>query len=142
MYSIFSNYLDPLYGDSEQVLLKPSKVYDRLRIAYNQGVEGILDNTRIISVGNDDDDYDIICESFRNEDFKVWIKWVNKKITLELGKLDYRAIDVRLRIATNMLNKIVWNYPCFKKIAFKVHFNLIDNVKREISAIYTEDLPF
>jgi hypothetical protein len=141
MVSIFSNYLSPLNGECAQEL-KPSKVYTQLRIAYNQGVTGILNSTRIISVGNDDDDYDIICESFRNEDFKTWIQWVNKKITLELGNVDYRTIDVRLRIAVNMLNTITWNYPRFKKIAFKVHLNLIDNVRREMSAINTEDLPF
>lgn len=140
MLSIFSNYLTPIYG--EDLNRKPSEVYERLRNIYNQGGVGILNNTRMVSVGNDDDDYDIICESFRNEDFKAWIRWVNKKITLELGKLDYRAIDVRLSIATNKLNKITWNYPRFKKIAFKVHFNLTDNVKREMSAINTEDLPF
>ena len=140
MISIFSNYLTPIYG--EDLNRKPSVIHNLMRIAYNQGATGMLNNTRIISVGNDDDDYDIICESFRNEDFKEWIQWVNKKITIELGNLDYRAIDVRIRIATNMLNKIMWNYPAFKKIAFKVHFNLIDNVKREMAAINTEDLPF
>lgn len=139
MISIFSNYLAPLYGESEQ---KPSKVYAQMRIAYNQGARGILNNVRMISVGNDDDDYDIICESFGNEDFKRWIQWVNKKITLVIGIEDYRTIDVRIRIATNMLNKIVWNYPEFKKLAYKIHFNLITNIRREMSAINTEDLPF
>lgn len=138
MISIFSNYLDPLKGESVQVFEKPSDTYAQLRNAYNQGVTGILDNIRIISVGNDDDDYDIICESFANPEFRNWIRWVNKKIALELGKEDYRTIDVRLRIATGMFNKL-----CLpKKIAFKVHFNLTDNIKREMSAIHTEDLPF
>lgn len=138
MISIFSNYLDPLKGTNAQEFLKPSDVYNQLRIAYNQGAKGILDNIRIISVGNDDDDYDIICESFHNPEFRKWINWVNRKITLELGKEDYRTIDVRIRIATGMFNKL--NLP--KKIAFKVHFNLTDNLKREMSAINTEDLPF
>lgn len=138
MISIFSNYLDPLKGESVQIFEKPSDTYTQLRNAYNQGVTGILDNIRIISVGNDDDDYDIICESFANSEFRDWIRWVNRKITLELGKEDYRTIDVRIRIATGMFNKL--NLP--KKIAFKVHFNLTDNIKREMSAINTEDLPF
>ena len=139
MISIFSNYLDPLFGENnEQEFLKPSEVHDQLRIAYNQGAKGILNNVRIISVGNDDDDYDIICESFSNPEFRKWINWVNKKITLEMGKEDYRTIDVRLRIAVNMFNKL--SLP--KKISYKVYFNLIDNIKWEMSAINTEDLPF
>ena len=140
MLSIFSNYLTPIYG--EDLNSKPSEVYEMLRYTYSLGGVGILNNTRMVSVGNDDDDYDIICESFRNEDFKAWIQWVNKKITLELGKLDYRAIDVRIRIFTSTLNKLVDDWYVPDDIAKKIHHNLTSNIRQEMSEINTEDLPF
>jgi hypothetical protein len=143
MISIFSNYLDPVREKfALQKSNKPSIIYNQLRIAYNQGAKGIIDSIRMISVGNDDDDYDIFLESTRNEDFKHWINWVNTKITLTLGIDDYRATDVRIRIATNMLNKLVYDDKLSRKIALKVHFNLIDNLRNERSAISIEDLPF
>ena len=136
MFSIFSNYLIPLYGEQVQEL-KPSDIYNRLRIAYNQGAKGILDNARIISVGNDDDDYDIINISY-NPEVKQWLNWVNKKITLELGKESYLTIDVRQRIAINMLDKINMS----NKLKFDIRYNLIKNLRRELGVINTEDLPF
>ena len=136
MISIFSNYLAPIIGVSEEQ--KSSEIYNQLRIAYNQGVKGILDNTRIISVGDEDLDYKITCEKFNNPAFLDWINWVNKKIVLSIGKEDYRTIDVRVRIAANMLDKIYTQ----KKFSTMLHGNLIYNVRREMSAINTEDLPF
>lgn len=143
MYSIFLNYLNPLKGKFDvQEFEKPSDTYTQLRNIYNQGVTGIINSTRIISVGNDDDDYDVINESFGNNTFKQWINWVNKRIVLFIGIEDYRTIDVRLRIATNMLNNMVRDKEISRDLAIKIHSNLITNVKREMSAINTEDLPF
>lgn len=136
MISIFSNYLSPILGESKEQ--KASEIYNQLRIAYNQGVKGILDNTRIISVGDEDLDYKITCEKFKNPAFLNWINWVNKKIVLSIGNEDYRTIDVRVRIAANMLDKIYTQ----KKFSTMLHGNLIYNVRREMSGINTEDLPF
>lgn len=141
MYSIFSDYLSPL-GDCVEDI-KPSEVYDRLRIAYNQGAKGILDNTRLIASRNDDEiDYDIIYEVWRNKPLHDVVTWINKKILLQLGKESYQTIDVRIRIATGMLNKLVTEKLINKKCSRDIHENLIKNLRWEMSAINTEDLPF
>lgn len=144
MLSIFSDYLDPLkvhnYHCEE---LKPSEVYDQLRNTYNQGVKGIIESTRIISSGTADEcNYDIVYEVWRNSRLHDILVWINTKITLELGKLDYRAIGVRVRIATNMLNKLVNEGFLSRDLNMRIHYMLVTNVRREISAINVEDLPF
>ena len=141
MISIFSDY-EPIIGeDCEEI--KPSKIYDQLRNAYNQGAIGILENARLVSLGTADEcDYDIIYEIWRNSRLHDIIVWINKKITLEIGKLDYRAIDVRLRIATNMLNKLVNEGFLSRDLNMRIHYMLVTNVRQEMSAINVEDLPF
>lgn len=139
MVSVFSNYLDPVLGsDYDKEQAKPSKIYSQLRIAYNQGVTGVLDTIRMFVPYSEQDEGEIQYEVWKNSDFHKWINWVNKKITLQLDIEDFRTIDVRLRIATGMLNKL--DLP--KKLSIKVHRQLVTNVRRELSLINTEDLPF
>jgi hypothetical protein len=89
------------------------------------------------------DEDEIIYQMWNNADFRKVIQWINKKITLEISKeIDYRTIDVRLRIATNMLNKLVYESKLDSHINIKVHQNLVTNVKNELGLINTEDLPF
>ena len=122
---------------------KPSEVYDQLRIAYNQGVKGIIECERIFVPQNEDEiDYDILYEIWRNERLHGILTWVNEKIVLMLGLADYRTIGVRMRIATAMLNKIVYEGHLSEKIADRIHYNLVSSLNREISAISTQDLPF
>jgi len=144
MISIFSNYLSPLGEENCGEEIKPSELYRRMRIAYNQGALGVLESTRMITSQSDDDDDDcaIIYETWRNSDLHTWLVWMNRKITLQLGLVDYRTIGVRLRIATGMLNKQMYDGSLSKKFNQLIHNNLVKNVEREMAAINTEDLPF
>lgn len=71
-----------------------------------------------------------------------WLMWVNRKILYELPKLDSRTIDVRIRIATSMLNKLVDKGSIPKNIAVTYHKRLTYRTRIILSAIWTEDLPF
>lgn len=140
MNSVFSNYLDPIMGSdyAEGKQIKVSNLYNALRIAYNQGVMGILDNLRMFIPYSEQDEDEIQYLIWENTEFRKLVNWVNNKITLEIGKADYRTIDVRLRIATGMLNKL--SLP--KNLNIKIHRQLVTNVRREMSLLNTEDLPF
>lgn len=140
MISVYSHYLDPLGINCAN--MKPSEVYDSLRIAYNQGVTGLLENTRIFAMNDGEVDYDVIYEIWRNTYLKDLLRWVNKKIVLQLGISDYRTIGVRMRIATGMLNKLVYEDKISIKIGACIHNNFVTTVNGELSAINTEDLPF
>lgn len=141
MYSVFSNYLEPL-GVAICEETKPSEIYNQLRIAYNQGVKGILESTRLVTSGREDEDYEIINAVWSNEDLHKIIQWINKKITLIIGIADYRTIDVRMRIATNMMDKLVDDGSLSSTLSVVMFGNLISNVRQELGIINTEDLPF
>lgn len=141
MYSVFSNYLEPL-GVTICEETKPSEIYNQLRIAYNQGVKGILESTRLVTSGREDEDYEIINAVWSNEDLHKIIQWINRKITLIIGIADYRTIDVRMRIATNMMDKLVDNGSLSSTLSVVMFGNLISNVRQELGIINTEDLPF
>ena len=141
MYSVFSNYLEPLRVTICEET-KPSEIYNQLRIAYNQGVKGILESTRLVTSGREDEDYEIINAVWSNEDLHKIIQWINQKITLIIGIADYRTIDVRMRIATNMMDKLVDNGSLSSTLSVVMFGNLISNVRQELGIINTEDLPF
>lgn len=141
MYSVFSNYLEPL-GVTICEETKPSEIYNQLRIAYNQGVKGILESTRLVTSGREDEDYEIINAVWSNEDLHKIIRWINREITLIIGIADYRTIDVRMRIATNMMDKLVDNGSLSSTLSVVMFGNLISNVRQELGIINTEDLPF
>lgn len=140
--SVFSKYLDPLREGNLICLTddpKCSEIYDALRIAYNQGAVGVAYTTRMIApISDDEDNYDIIEEVWRNKELQEWLEWVNRKITLCIGIESYQTLGVRLRIATTKLDKL--NLPF--KIGAKIHYYLCNNVWNENELIINEDLPF
>jgi hypothetical protein len=148
MISVYSHYLDPLYGETD-AFEKPSTTICRLRNAYNQGVEGILQNARIFALNDGEIDDEILYEIWRNEYLRNILIWVNKKLVIQLDimlggrtRKDYRTIGVLMRIATGMLNKLVNEGKLSKKLSMKIHHNFVTTINGEISAINTEDLPF
>lgn len=140
MCSIFSKYLTPIGVDDENQ--KPSVIYDHLRIAYNQGVKGIVENTKVFSLCDNEVDDEILYEIWRNDDLHNILVWVNKKIVLLLGLADYRTIGVRMRIATGLLNKLVYDGRLSAKLNSRIHRNFVTTINGELSEINTEDLPF
>lgn len=74
------------------------------------------------------------------------LQWVNRKILFELPRVknysDAQWIGVRIRIATNMLNKQVDKGIITKSTALIYHERLTSRVRQILGEIYTEDLPF
>lgn len=140
--SVFSKYLDPLCEENLICLTdnpKTSEIYEQLRIAYNQGSVGVLNTTRMIApITDDEDNYDIIEEVWRNKDLQSWVRWVNRNITLQIGLISYVTLGVCLRIAVGMLNKI--DMPV--KISSKIHYYLCNNARNEHLLYLNEELPF
>lgn len=73
------------------------------------------------------------------------LTWINKNILYELPKVNKSLantqwIGVRIRIATNMLNKCEAYIP--KDICIKYHERLTSRTREILGMIYTEDLPF
>lgn len=142
MISVFSNYLEPLREAGLICLTddpKPSEIYNQMRIAYNQGVEGIIDTTRMIApISDDEDNYDIIDEVWSNKELQDWLRWVNKNITLQLGIANYKTLGVLLRNATSRLDKMDLPF----RIGCKIHYYLCNNTWNEHHNLINQDLPF
>lgn len=140
MFSIFSYYLR-LLGVTITDETKFSDVYDQLRIIQSRR-NGVLDCPRIFVSGDEKLDEDVIYAICTNPKLRNLLNWVNDRIVLAIGVTDYRAIDVRIRIFTSTLNKLVNDWYVPDDIAKKIHHNLTSNIKREMSILNTEDLPF
>lgn len=68
------------------------------------------------------------------------LRWINRKILFPLPHLDYRTVDVRIRIATGMLNKLEGIIP--KDVLIAYHMRLTTRVREIRRELWTEDLPF
>lgn len=69
----------------------------------------------------------------------MWLYWVNENISLQMINTHYKTIDVKVRIATSMLNKL----SCFSDYEkIRIHDNLVRNVRIEQEVLMEESLPF
>lgn len=73
--------------------------------------------------------------------------WINNRILFETPKLKESGsipywIGVRIRIATNLLNKQVDSGTIPKEIAIAYHERMTSRIREILGKIYAEDLPF
>lgn len=73
---------------------------------------------------------------------QLWLGWINRKILFVLPEADKRTVDVRIRIATAMLNSIAEKNLIPKDICIKYHERLVSNTNLLYYRILAEDLPF
>ena len=66
--------------------------------------------------------------------------WINKNILFELPKDNITTVEVKLRIATGMLNKL--EKVLGKENTILIHARLVERVREARSQIIWEDLPF
>lgn len=75
----------------------------------------------------------------QNRELRRWLRWVNLNIILNMANDTYKTTEVKLRIATGLLNKIE-SLNAMEKM--KIHDNLTFNVNKEINAVLDCNLPF
>jgi hypothetical protein len=121
-----------VFSDSK---LKPSEQIRELQMCAGS------DYTRLLFAGSESEPLYILKPEMVN-----MLVWVNRRILFELPNVknyeNAQWIDVRIRIATNMLNKQVDAGVITKNIALVYHQRLTSRIRRILSSIYTEDLPF
>ena len=86
-------------------------------------------------IGDDGDILYLVCTNLA---LRKWLVWVWKRIFVPLDSISYYTMEVRIRIATSMLNKL--QIP--KSISIKIHANLVENLHYCHYILTTEDLPF
>lgn len=146
MISVFSPFVNGLLKPKNVVLtekLKAGEVYDQLRNIYNQGAKVIEDSTILVVPSNEDEDRSAIIYAIcTNADLRETVRWINRRITLCIGKETYVTLEIRRRIAMNMLYKLVQEGKADADIVCKMHSYLYENLQNEISLVLDDDLPF
>lgn len=66
------------------------------------------------------------------------LRWVNTQIVINLADMDYKTLDVLIRIATGMLNKC--DIP--KPLQILFHDNMVENLHKEHGIVVISELPF
>lgn len=66
------------------------------------------------------------------------LSWIKTRIVINLGCIEYKTLDVLIRIATGMLNKC--NIP--KEIQMTFHDNMVKNLVEEYNNCVLSTLPF
>jgi hypothetical protein len=132
MFSVFSN------------TKKPSEIIRELSLCAGSNLN------RLLFLGPEDEPLYILKPEVLNypvnkEGLNI-IEWVNKNILYELPKVknyvSYSFIGVRIRIFSNMLNKLMEKNILSKDICIMYHQRLILRVKEILGKIYVEELPF
>lgn len=152
MISVFSNFLDPyveagLLRDVDQTRIR--ELYEELRIAYNQGADGIRNTTRLFvpyyKQDASDFDYDLYYKLRSNEELFNLVKWFNDKFIPEFPNMKRATIRVRVRIFKSKLENLIKEGIVDNETAAKIYVNLVDSLENEENCHFqneTDDLPF
>ena len=70
------------------------------------------------------------------------IYWINKSILTQLDILESKTLEVRLRIATSMLNKVIQENNINKLVGVIIHDNFTKNLRQLYFDLKMDELPF
>lgn len=152
MYSVFSNYLKWSWPESKKNdgvsiksiiehmrdVHKKDKFHGYYCIEINPHI--IVDSPLTKDMYNMPGTY--VFECFTNKDLVNVIKWINKNILLQMTEDSCITTGVKTRIATGMINKLVWQNKLDKNYGVLAHNILVANVEEIRNKILDEDLPF
>lgn len=150
MYGVFSKFLKWAWPPSSpEDGLKT--VIDRMLHSYEKDKERaywtilvfpwILEKS-VLTSNEDITTSDYIYQCYNNDAFRKVIVWINKNILLQLTKDTYITTEVKIRIATGMINKLVKQEKLDRDYGIIAHDILVANVREVRSIIVDEDLPF
>lgn len=139
MYSVFSEKLFEFYreikGTSAKVFDFPLKhTVETIRDNLTYTSAAFTTNTNVL-----ENEVESTVEMImKDKELANLIYWVNNKILKEIDKIKDSTMDVRLRIATAMLNKI----PMNQLTSIIMHDNFVKNIRDLKRDLMLEELPF
>lgn len=152
MYGVFSDYLISRYAKRAEDKLKDVLDHmNRLSTSKSQKeYDPVTSDHHVVCISpltrNEyftDNKY--IYECLTNSHIKLLIRWINKNIVLGIYKnnqLQYYSTNVRIRIASCMLNTLVEKKFVNKEYALLFHEILIANVTDLVNKLLDDELPF
>lgn len=140
-------------------LIERALIIERTRIATNKNYKrkvpdeltltAILPETNlncpcVFTFGNYDlgVNGEISYELCKNQRLRKILVWVNKNIVRKANSTSYQTKDVRVRVATCMLNKLVEQGYLTQELNIHIHDNLVQNTFQLWKELAETDLPF
>lgn len=151
MYSVFSQSLINCYVYSWQAQNRkqyPKEFINNLKLKQvltwikNKGIDDI---PQILYCNELESLNDVIEEARYKtcfEKIRKLSKWITKNIILEIQKDNMQTMNVKIRIAVDMMNKIENEEFISKQIALVYFNNIVTNVRQLKIDLDLEDLPF
>lgn len=151
MYGVFSKFLKWVWRSSSSNNDNLRVIIDHMRNSYEKDERTaywtILTFPWIITKSVlTENDYittsDYIYQCYNNDGLRAVVVWINKNILLQLTKDTYITTEVKIRIATGMINKLVAQEKLNKDYGMVAHDILVANIRELQNDIMDEELPF
>ena len=144
--NVFSTYLKKRWTDKKQMLVF---AFSEMQKTYVENKDFanilILNDHHILiddSINDTFNDKLYTYELITNKALIRTLNWINKNILLSIHKDHYKSIDVKLRIAVGMINKLVKENKLKKEYGILAGNILISNVREVHRTLIIEELPF
>ena len=141
-YHVFS---DKIIEISKTLNCYPEEEFARLTKAYNSVKNNLLYtsisvivNSCFLEIG-EERMYEYLLQY---KDLANVVYWINKNILVQLDTLESKTLEVRLRIATAMLNKAIDTNNINRLIGVVIHDNFVKNLKQLYFDLNVDELPF
>lgn len=151
MYGVFSKFLKWVWRSSSSNNDNLRVIIDHMRNSYEKDERTaywtILTFPWIITKSVlTENDYittsDYIYQCYNNDGLRAVVVWINKNILLQLTKDTYITTEVKIRIATGMINKLVAQEKLNKDYGMVAHDILVANIRELQNDMMDEELPF
>lgn len=146
MFSVFSNNLINWYKQSTKCqnlhLSEAYKQYKKQWLSDKYHFSMFYIRIMIPDFVEPDEAYKMSMEWASNYDLRTVEYWITKNIFIVLNDLRQKTYDVRIRIATSMINKLVNEGKLDRKLAILFHQGFVENLKKVWYDLQMESLPF
>ncbi len=151
MYGVFSKFLKWVWRSSSSNDDNLRVIIDHMRNSYEKDkrtaywtilvfpwiiTKSVLTENEYITTS------DYIYQCYNNDGLRAVVVWINKNILLQLTKDTYITTEVKIRIATGMINKLVAQEKLNKDYGMVAHDILVANIRELQNDIMDEELPF
>lgn len=141
-YHVFS---DKIIEISKTLNCCPEEEFTQLTIAYNNIKDKLLYSSISVTINScfleigEERMYEYLLQY---KDLANVIYWINKSILTQLDILESKTLEVRLRIATSMLNKVIQENNINKLVGVIIHDNFTKNLRQLYFDLKMDELPF
>lgn len=140
-YHVFS---DKIIDTAEKLGYYQEEEFGRLTTAFNFTKGNLLHTTMVVTTNSSflEVDKEVMYDYILKDSVQAVIQWINKNILCVLTDLESKTLEVRLRIATSMLNKAIEQENINRLVGIIMHDNFVVNLRELYFDLNVDELPF